>query len=53
MGETIRPVRYDLDQVPYEYAAEVMNRFKGLNLVNRVPKEVWTEAHNIAQEYHA
>ena len=49
-GETIRPVRYDLNQIPYEYAVEVMNRFKGLQLVNSVPEKLWTELHNIVQE---
>ena len=46
----MRPARYDLNHIPYEYAVEVMNRFKGLNLVNSVPKEQWTEVHNIVQE---
>ena len=50
MGKTTRPVRYNLNQIPYEYIVEVMNRFKGLDLVNRVPKELWTEVHNIVQE---
>ena len=39
-GETMRPVRYDLNQVPYEYTVEVTNRFKGLDLVNRMPEEL-------------
>ena len=47
VGKTTRPVRYDLNQVPYEYTVEVTNRFKGLDLVNRVPEELWTEVHNI------
>ena len=42
-GETMRPVRYDLNQVPYEYTVEVTNRFKGLDLVNRMPEEIWSE----------
>ena len=50
VGKTMRPVRYDLNQIPYEYTMEVMNRFKGLDLVNRVPEELWTEVHNIVQE---
>ena len=50
VGETTRPVRYNLNQIPYEYAVEVMNRFKGLDLVNSVPEELWTEVHNIVQE---
>ena len=49
-GKTTRPARYDLTQIPYEYAVEVMNRFKGLDLVNSVPEELWTEVHNIVQE---
>jgi len=47
VGKTMRPVRYDLNQIPYEYTMEVMNRFKGLDLVNRVPEELWTEVHNV------
>ena len=50
MGETARTVTYDLNHIPYKYAVEVMNRFKGLDLVNRVPEGLWTEAHNIVQE---
>ena len=50
MGKTIRPFRYDLNQIPYAYTVEVMNRFKGLDLVDRVPEELWTEVHNIIQE---
>ena len=42
-GETTRPARYDLNQIPYEYAVEVMNRVKGLDLENSVPEELWTE----------
>ena len=41
---------YDLNQVPYDYTVEVMNRFKGLDLVDRVPEELWTEVCNIVQE---
>ena len=48
--KTTRPARYDLNQIPYEYAVEVMNRFKGLQLVNSVPEKLWTELHNIVQE---
>ena len=48
--KTTRPARYDLNQIPYEYAVEVMNRSKGLDLVDSVPEELWTEVHNIAQE---
>ena len=43
VGETTRPFRYDLKQIPYDYSVEVMNRFKGLDLVDRVPEEVWME----------
>ena len=46
----IRPFRYDLNQIPYDYTVEVRNRFKELDLVDRVPKELWMEVHNIAQE---
>ena len=49
-GKTTRPARYDLNQIPYEYAVQVMNRFKGLDLVNSEPEELWTEVHNIVQE---
>ena len=49
LGKPIRPFRYDLNQVPYDYTVEVRNRFKGLDLI-RVPDELWTEVHNIIQE---
>ena len=49
MGETTRPARYNLNHIPYEYAVEVMKRFKGLDLVNSVPEELWMVC-NIAQE---
>ena len=42
--------RYDLNQIPYDYTVEVTNRFKGLDLIDRVAEELWTEVHNIAQE---
>ena len=42
-----RPFRYDLNQIPYYYTVEVRNRFKGLDLIDRVPEELWTEVHNI------
>ena len=45
-----RPFRYDLNQIPYDYTVEVINRFKGLDLINRVPEELWTEVHNLVQE---
>ena len=50
MGETTRSFRYDINQIPYDYTVEVRNRFKGLNLIDRVPDELWTEVHNIVQE---
>ena len=65
VGKTIRPFRYDLNHVPYDYRVEgrgtrdqianiyrveVINRFKGLDLIGRVPEELWTEVHNIIQE---
>ena len=45
-----RPFRYDLNQIPYDYTLEVTNRFKGLDLIDRVPDELWTEVHDIVQE---
>ena len=50
VGKTTRPFRYDLNQIPYDYTVEVRNRFKGLNLIDRVPDELWTEVHGIVQE---
>ena len=50
VGKTTRPFRYDLNQIPYDYTVEVRNRFKGLDLIDRVPEEIWTEVHDIAQE---
>ena len=50
IGETTRPFRYDLYQIPYEYPVEVRNRFKGLDLIDRVPDEPWMEVHDIVQE---
>ena len=50
VGKTTRPFRYDLNQIPYDYTAEVTNRLKRLDLIDRVPKELWTEVHDIAQE---
>ena len=44
VGKTTRPFRYDLNQIPYNYTVELMNRFKGLDLIDRVPAELWTEA---------
>ena len=50
VGKTTRPFRYDLHQIPYDYTVEVTNRFKGLDLIDRVPEEQWTEVHDIVQE---
>ena len=50
MGKTTRPFRYDLNQIPNDYTVEVTNRFRGLDVIDRVPKELWTEVHDIAQE---
>ena len=49
-GKTTRPFRYDLNQTPYDYTVEVRNRFKGLDLIDRVPDEIWSEVHDIVQE---
>ena len=48
--KTTTPFRYDLDQIPYEYTVEVRNRFKGLDLIYRMPEGLWTEVCNIVQE---
>ena len=50
VGKTTRPFRYDLNQVPSDYTAEVTNRFKRLDLIDRVPEELWTEVCDIVQE---
>ena len=50
VGETTRPFRYDLNQIPYDYTVAETNRFKGLDLIDRVPEEQRTEACNILQE---
>ena len=50
VGKTARPFRHDLNQIPYDYTVKVRNRFKGLDLIDRVPDELWTEVHDIAQE---
>ena len=50
VGKTTRPFRYDLNQTPNNYTVEVINRFKGLDLIDRVPEELWMEVHNIVQE---
>ena len=48
--KTTRPFRYDLNQIPYDYTVEMTNRFKGLDLIDRVPEELWTEVQNTVQE---
>ena len=50
VGKTTRPFRYDLNQTPYDHTVEVTNRFKGLDLIDRVPEELWTEVRDIVQE---
>ena len=50
LGKTTRPFRYDLNQIPYDYTVEVRNRFKGLDLIDRVPDELWMKVRDIVQE---
>ena len=50
VGKTTRPFRYGLNQIPYDYTEEMTNRCKGLDLIDRVPEELWTEVHDIVQE---
>ena len=50
VGKTARPFKYDLNQIPYDYTVEVRNRLKGLDLIDRVPDELWNEVRNIVQE---
>ena len=50
VGSQRKPLRYDLNQIPFDYTVEVTNRFKGLDLIHRVPEELWTEVHDIVQE---
>ena len=50
VGKITRPFRYDLNQIPYDYTVEETNRFKGLDLIDTVPEELWTEVHDIVQE---
>ena len=50
VGKTARPFRYDINQIPYDYKVEVRNRFKGLDLIDRVPDKLWNEVHDIVQE---
>ena len=49
-GKITRPFRYDLNQIPFDHTVEVTSRFKGLDLVDKVPEELWKEVHNIVQE---
>ena len=50
IGKTTRPFRYDLNQIPYDYTMDLTNRFKGLDLTDRVPEELWMEVYDIVQE---
>ena len=50
VGKTTRPFRYDLNQIPYDYTVEVRNRFKALDLIDRMPDELWMEVHDIVQK---
>ena len=50
MGKTTRPLRYDINQIPYDYTVKVRNRFKGLDLIDRVPDELWMEIRDTVQE---
>ena len=50
VGKASRPFRYDLNQTPYDYTVEVRNTFKGLDLIDRVPDELWNEVHDTVQE---
>ena len=50
VGKTTGPFRYDINQIPYDYTVKVRNRFKGLDLIDRVPEELWMEVHDIVQE---
>ena len=50
VGKTTRPFRYDLSHIPYDYTVEVTNRLKRLDLIDRVPEELWIEVHDIVQE---
>ena len=50
VGKTNKPFRYDLNQIPYNYTVKVRNQFKGLDLIDRVPEELWMEVHNTVQK---
>ena len=49
VGKTTRTFRYELNQIPYDYTVEVRNRFKGLDLIDRMPDELWSEVHDVVQ----
>ena len=50
VGKTTRPFRYDLNQIPFDFTVKVTNRFKGLDMIDRVPEELWMEVHDTVQE---
>ena len=50
VGKATRPFRYDLNQIPYDYTVKVINRFKGLDLIDRVPEELWMKVHDTVQQ---
>ena len=50
VGKATRPFRYDLNQIPYDYTVKMRNRYNGLELIDRVPEELWTEVHDIVRE---
>ena len=50
VGKTTRPFKYDLNQIPYDYTVDITNKFKGLDLIDRVPEELWMEVRDIVQE---
>ena len=50
VGKTTKPFRHDLNQIPYDYTVEVTNRFKGIDLIDRVPEELWTEVRDIVPQ---
>ena len=50
VGKTTRPFRYDLNQIPYHFTVEVRNRFKGLDLIDKVPEDLWTDVRDVVQE---
>ena len=50
VGKNIRPFRYDLSQIPYKYTVKATNRFKGLDLIDRMPEEIWTEVRHTVEE---